>query len=326
MIRLLTGVLLSAAACAPASCQSSTSTAQKPDAAQIADLNLQKPDVMRLIALNEAAARNGEATHADPKRLVIFCKNLGILYADAGMPLKAVDAFGKAIALLKDGPQDQLAEEIGQLAVLHVALNKTREAEKEELQALHIREAVAEPVGIARAQSALAGLYDEERKFAEAADYANKAYEVLADRPDVAVADRIGVRHTLGFALTGMRNCDRGIQVLKEGHELAQNSPEIGMATLGYSEYVLGYGYWHCGDPTNAATWLERGTTDMKADFGWEHAAYVNVMKQYARFLRESGQQDAAVSAEAVVHQAQSIVDASTLADRTSGFRSSGSH
>ncbi|MFZ1939307.1 MAG: hypothetical protein WBA18_10120 [Terracidiphilus sp.] len=326
MIRLLTGVLLSAAACAPAICQSSTPTAQKADAAQIADLNLQKPDVLRLIALNESAARNSEATHADPKRLVIFYKNLGILYADAGMPLKAVDAFGQAIALLKNGPQDELAEEIGQLAVLHVALNKMRQAEKEELQALQIREAVADPVGIARAQSALAGLYDEERKFSVAADYAEKAYNILADRPDVAVADRIGVRHTLGFALTGMRNCERGIEVLKDGHDLALKSPGIGMATLAYSEYVLGFGYWHCGDRVTAATWLERGTTDMRADFGWSRAAYVNVMKQYARFLREGGQQDAAVSAEAVVHQAESVVDASTLADRAAGFRSTGSH
>jgi tetratricopeptide (TPR) repeat protein len=328
MIRFLIGVLLSVAACAQAICQSSTPPAQArhADAAPIQNSKLDKADVLQLISVNETAARDGESAHADPQRIAVFYKNLGILYADAGMPLKSEDALRRAITLLQNGPRDQLAVELGELAVLHVAMNKVRQAEKEELQALQIRETVPDPLGVARAQSALGGLYDAEGKYSEGLSYAQKAYDVLADSPDVGLPDRIGVRHTLGFALTGMRDCDRGIHVLQDALELAKVDPGIGQMSVGYSEFVLGFGYWHCDDRVNAANWLERGTTDMNSDFGWDRAMYVNAMKQYARFLRQDGQQEAAVSAEAVINQAQSVVDASTLTDTAKGFRSAGSH
>jgi hypothetical protein len=60
----------------------------------------------------------------------------------------------------------------------------------------------------------------------------------------------------------------------------------------------------------------------MRADYGWEHAMYVDAMKNYARFLRQNGQREAALTAEIVVRQAESIVDASALTGRTDGFRS----
>jgi tetratricopeptide (TPR) repeat protein len=326
MNRLLAGVLLSFAAGTVAAGQTASTAApdQKTVPAQVADWHFDKPEVLRLIALNESVARDGESAHADCKRMAMIYSNLGILYADVGMSLKAEDAFRQAIALLRDGPQDQLADVTEQMAALHLAMNKVPEAEKEEIGAFKIRQAVGDPVGIALAESTLAGLYDEERKFAKAADYAGKAYDVLANRQDVSALDRIGVRHTLGFALTGMRDCDRGIEVLKEGLDLAKTTPGIEPTSVGYGEYVLGYGYWHCGDRDHASLWMERGTTDMRAEFGWGHAIYVNAMKQYARFLRESGRQDAAVSAEAVVNQAESVVDAGALTGRTEGFRAVG--
>lgn len=242
---------------------------------------------------------------------------LGILYMDVGMGLKAEDAFRRAIALLKDGPQDQLANEVEQLAVLQTGMGEYREAEKTEIQALAIRQALADPVDIALSESAIAGIYDVERKFTKARNHAEKAYDVLADRTDVTAQDRIEVWHTLGLALTGLHDCDRGIGVLKDALEMARNSPGWGDASLGYSEYMLGIGYWHRGDRDHAAVWLQRGTTDLRAEFGWNRATYVYAMRQYALFLRQYGQADSAASAEAVVHQAESVVDASTLAGRT---------
>jgi tetratricopeptide (TPR) repeat protein len=327
MHRLLTGVLLLAVASRSATGQSTGITApeQKASAAQNAVENLSKPEVLRLIALNEAETRDGEKNHADRKQLILFYSNLGILYEDADMCFKAEDAMRRAIALLRDGPQDQLAAEIGQLAVLHVSMGMTRQAEKDEIQALQIRQAVGDPVGIALAERDLAGLYAGQRKFTKALDYAPKAFAILANRQDVSVVDRIAVRQTLGFALTGIRNCGPGIQALKDAFELAKSSTEENSQSVGYSEFLLGFGYWQCGDREHAAVWLQRGTTDMKGGFGWGQDMYVNAMKSYVRFLRESGQQEAAVSAEAVVHQAESVVDASALAGRTEGFRSAGS-
>jgi tetratricopeptide (TPR) repeat protein len=327
MIRLLTGVLLSALAGAAAVSQSNQAAmpGEKTGAAALADPLMDKAEVARLIALNEAAVRDGEASHADLKRLVMLYSNLGVLYEEAGMYLKAEDVIDRAIVLLKNGPQDRLAKEVDQLAVLHLAMHKTREAEKDEMQNMQIQKAIADPVGIAIAEGALAALYDEEGKFAKALDYAEKAYDVLADRAEVPVLDRIGVRHTLGFALTGLRECDRGLQTMKDALELAKTSPGLNNMEVGYSEFMLGFGYWHCGDRDRASTWLGHGTADMKTDYGWEHAMYVDAMKNYARFLRESGQREAAVTAESVVNQANAQVDAGALTGRTDGFRSSGS-
>jgi tetratricopeptide (TPR) repeat protein len=323
MIRLLTGVLLSFVAGIPAMSQTGAATA--PEDTIASPRQFDRAQVAHLIVLNELAVRDGEATHADTRHLVMYYSNLGNLYEDAGMYLKAEDAIRRAVLLLKDGPRKQLADELEQLATLHAAMDNTRQAEKEEIQDLRIRTAVGEPVGIAAAQGTLAALYDAEGKFPRALDYAEKAYDVLADREDVAVLDRIGVRHTLGYALTGLRSCDRGIALLKDALELSKSSPAVSITKVGYGEFLLGFGYSNCGDREHASEWLERGTTDMRADFGCDRIMYVSAMKKYARFLRESGQLEAANSVESVVVQAESIVDANTLTGRVQGFRSAGS-
>jgi tetratricopeptide (TPR) repeat protein len=319
MIRLLTGILLSAVAGVAAFGQSQQALAPQPQASspQPPTWLQDKAEVLRVIDLDEAEVRKGEASLADRMPLAATYSELGVLYVDAGMGLKAEDAFRRAIALLKHGPQDQLANELEQLAVLQSGMGEYREAKKNEIQALAIRQTLADPVDIALSESAIAGIYDDERKFAKARDYAEKAYDVLADRSDVGVQDRIEVWHTLGFALTGLHDCDRGIGVLKDALEMARSSPGWGDASLGYSEYMLGFGYWRCRDRDNADVWLQRGTTELKAEFGRSHATYVGAMKQYALFLRQNGQFQEAASAEAVVHQAESVVDASTLAGRT---------
>ncbi len=322
MIRILTGILLSAVAAVAALSQShpTTALAQQAGASQTAWLQ-DKAEVLRQINLREAEARSGEANHADPGRLAANYSSLAFLYMDAGMGLKAEDAFHRSIALLKDGPQDRLADQMEQLGVLQTGMGELRQAEKAELQALEIRRSLRDPVAIALTEELIAGVYDVERKFTRARHYAQEAYDALVGRADVSVPNRIKVWHALGFTLTGLHDCDRGIDVLKEALEMARNSAGWGDASVAYSEYALGFGYWHCSDQENAAVWLQRGTTDMKAEFGWSHATYVYAMKQYALFLRHFGRTDDAVSVEAVVRQAESVVDASTLTDRSEALR-----
>jgi tetratricopeptide (TPR) repeat protein len=328
MIRLLTGVLLLAAAGMTATSQLKAVIAPGQDggSAQSTSWKFDKPQLLQLIALNEKAARDGESQPVDRKQLIMIYSNLGILYEDAGLYLKAEEAMSRAIELLRNGPQDQLAGEIGQLAVLHASMGKMRQAEKDEMHALQIRRAVGDPMGIALAERDLADLYVQQRKFAKASELAAEAFEVLADRQDVSLFDRLTSRQTLGFTLTRIRNCEQGIQLLKDALALARSSAEVDLKSLGYAEYLLGFGYWNCSDSDHAAIWLEQGTTDMKGGFGWDQALYLNAMREYARFLRENGEQEAAVSAEAIVHQAEAVIDASALAGKAEGFRSAGSN
>ncbi len=282
-------------------------------------------ELLRQIAELEAEARTSEHGHADRNRLIEIYEHLGNFYANAGMYLKAEGAMRRAIPLMKNGPQGELASELGQLGVLHVQMKSIGQAERDEMQALRVREALGDQIGIALSWNDIAGLYDEQHKFTKAVDYGQKAYDVLANRTELKPDDRIAVRQTLGYALTAIRNCDVGIPMLKDALELSISSFGPEDPKLGYSEYLLGFGYWHCGEWGRAADWLERGTTRMKADFGWNRSLYLNAMQQYARFLRESGQLEAAVNAETVVNQADAVVDARTLTGMTKGLRSASS-
>jgi tetratricopeptide (TPR) repeat protein len=238
------------------------------------------------------------------------------------MYLKAEDAMLRAIALLKTGPQDQLAEEIGHLAVLHIAMGELRKAEKNQMEALAIRESVGDPVGIALTWSDLADLYIKQRQYKKALDYAQRAMDVLAGRPDVRASDRIAVRQTLAFALCGAGNCEKAIPLLKDAIDLSKSSFGVDSLPVGINEYLLGYAYWQSGNMHDAGEWMGRGIARMKVDLGWGHSIYINALRQYAKFLRKAGQAEAAASAEREINQAEALVDARTFTARTDAFRS----
>ncbi len=326
MIRLLQGILVFMFAAPLVAAQTNTLAAARPTASSMEAAARQpnKQELLERIALYEAAARKAKIDHLDPEILAKLYEHLGDFYADAALYLKSEEAMRLAIAYLKNGPQKELANEMGQLATVHLELGSPKQTERDEMQVLRIREAIGDPVDIALVWNDLASLYDEEQKFKKAVDYGGRAFQVLGNRPDVSASDSIAVRQAFGFALTGARDCARGIPILKDALAIAQGSYGEQSIDLGYAEYVLGIGYWHCGDQRNAAAWLQRGTTHMKADFGWNQTIYLNAMRQYARFLRSTGQPEAAASAESVVNQANALVDAQSFTGTAEGFRSAG--
>lgn len=279
-----------------------------------------KQSLLDRIALDEATTRQAEQADLAAATIAKLYEHLESQYADAGLYLKAEDAAHRAIAYLKDGSQNELAEEYTQAAILDVLMKNTKQAERDEMQALRVRKEIGDPVSIARTWKDLAGLYDVEEKFPKALGYAEQAYAVLADRPDVSADNRVAIRQAFGLALTATRQCARGIPVLQDSVAILESSEgEIGLG-VGYGQYLLGIGYWHCGDRDHAAEWLERGTTRMRADYGWQQTIYVDAMRHYADFLRSTGQMEAAATAEAVINQADAVVDAQSLAGRAESF------
>ena len=327
MNRLLSGFLTLALTGTIASGQQNTASGatQSSSSSQSTAADRQSSELLDAIAAEEAAARSNKASHANSVHSAEIYVALGNHYANAGMNLKAEDAMRRATALLKNGPPEKLAKEFGQLAVLHMEMGKARDAERDEIQALRSREAAGDPVGIALTWSEMSRMDNKERKSKEAIDYGQRAFNVLANRPDVSVDDRIAVRQSLGYALTAIRNCEQGIPMLKDALELSIASFSTDDPKQGLAEYELGFGYWQCGDRIHAAEWFERGTTNMQASSGWNRTLYLDAMAQYARFLRADGELQEADSAEAVVNQAKAVVDARTLGGTTEGFRSAGS-
>lgn len=272
-----------------------------------------KPELLRRVAVFEEAARNAPVAHASHESLLKIYLNLGALYEDLGMYLKSEDAMHRVISLLQDGPQDQLAEELGHLAVLHSVMGNIKQAEKDDMQALQVRKAVGDPTGIAFTWNDLADLYDKQRQFKKALNYAQKSFDVIGNNPAINPSDRIAVHQTLALALCGLRECDKAIPLLKEAVELSTASFGADNLLVGVDQYLLGWAYWHCGDMNSASELMERGTARMKIDLGWGHVVYVNAMDQYAQFLRQYGRMEAARSAESEVQQARSLVDARTF-------------
>ena len=135
-----------------------------------------KPELLKRIALYEDAERNAERTHPGMDSMVKIYQNLAALYEDAAMYTKSEDVMRREIALLRSGPQDRLANAIGHLAVLHIAMGDFRQAEKDNLEALRIRESAGDAVGVALSWTDLADLYVKERHFKQALDYAQKGY------------------------------------------------------------------------------------------------------------------------------------------------------
>jgi tetratricopeptide (TPR) repeat protein len=275
-----------------------------------------KPELLRRIAMYETAIQNAKATHPADASLAKIYLDLGGLYGDAAMYLKAEDAMRQGILLLRRGPQDKLAEAIGHLAVLHIGMGELREAEKEELEALRVRESVGEPVGTAETWNDLADVYVKQRQYKKAVDYATKAMEVLGNDPKVSADDRIAVRQTLGYALCGERNFEMGVPLLQEAIEMAKSRYGADSLEVGVAYYLLGYASWQNGDLRNAAEWMGWGITRMKVDMGWGHPVYLNAVSQYAQFLRQQGQMEAADAEQREVRQAQAVVDVRTFTAR----------
>jgi tetratricopeptide (TPR) repeat protein len=300
--------------------QAGENGAQMAAAARVDAAFPSKVELMRRIALYEDAERSAERTHPGLDSMVKIYSNLAGLYEDAGMYSQSEDQMRREIAMLRSGPQDELAEVFGHLGVLHIAMQDLRQAEKDDLEALRIRESVGDPVGIGLAWCDLADVYIKQKQFKKAQDYAQRAMTVLADDPKVNVADRIGARQTLAYVLCGLKQCGQAIPLLKDAVELEKTSYGENSLLTGTGWFLLGYAYWQNGDMTDAAEWMGRGTARMKVDLGWGHALYVNAISQYAKFLRQRGQVQEAASAERELRQIQSVVDARTLTASSSAF------
>lgn len=285
---------------------------------------LDRQELLRRIGIYEDEAREAGAAHASHETLAGIYRNLGNLYGDVGMYPTAEASSRRAIEWMKDGPQDQLAEEINHLSALHILMGKMREAEKDEMQALAICEKMGDPVGVALTWTHLSTLYYKEGQMKKSLEYAEKAYSVLADLKGLKASDRLGVLESVTFALCANHQCTQAIPIMKDAVAQAQTAYGEDSLSAGLASYVLGYVYWQCGDKTDAAEWMARGIKRMKVDLGWGHPLYVNAMAQYAKLLREAGQREEASNAENEVHRMQSVVDARTMTPRGDAFLSSG--
>jgi len=270
-------------------------------------------ELLRQVKLCEDALRHAESVHAAPETLAKIELVFGGLELDLGAYPQSEAAMQQAVKLLRGGSPQEVADALGRLAVVHIAMGEGGKAEKEDHEELALLEQAGEVRGSALARIDLANAEIKQQHFSKAIVDAQEALKVISDDPAVDASDRIAARQTLGSALCGARRCEEAIPVLKSALELSKTSYGQDSLATGIDYYLLGQVAWQCGDPADAAGWMQRGTARMKVDLGWGHVIYLRAMSEYAKFLRERGQTEQADSAEREVRMARSVVDARTL-------------
>lgn len=306
---LLAGAALHAQPGETASAQMAAAPQKKPEF-------LDRQEVFRRIGLYEEFARNANSLHLDNQSLVKVYRNLGALYVEAGMIPNAAAATQRAIDLMKDGPQDKLADEYNNLSSIHGLMGNLKQSEKDQMHALEIREKIGDPLGIALTWTDMAGVYYQERKFEKALAFAQKGYDVLGKRTDMNPTDHIAVLQTMAFALCDSHQCSNGVPIMKQAVEEAKRTYGPESLSAAAQGFALGYLYWRDGDTTDAAEWMRLSLARMKTFLGWGAPLYVNSMQRYVKFLHDTGERDEARNTEGEIHTLESVVDARSLMTR----------
>jgi tetratricopeptide (TPR) repeat protein len=282
----------------------------------------ERPELLKQISIHEEAVRQGEATHEPDGSLAKVYVELASMYADLAMYPRAEEAMLRGIALLRrdaEPKQGELASAIDDLAMLHVSMGDLNKGEKEGQQALQIRLKEGDRVAIGASYRQLSALYLKRREFKKSVEFGQKAMSAIGEDPRLNPDDWVAVRFTVARALCESDSCGRAIPLLQQGIEQAKLSYGENSLPVGMGEYQLGLTYWHDGATVDAARWLERGIALMKVELSWGHPTYISALREYAKFLRKYGTEEAAVAVEREVRQADAKVDVSTLSKMPSG-------
>ena len=315
-IRLVIGCLLAPLLCPLISAQQKMMSDVSP-----------RDQVLQRIADGEASALKAESAHADNLALGRIYAQLGLWYEDVGLWSRAEADLQRAISLLRHASEgnEDLAKSLDQLGSLHVSMGKLRESEREEHEALRLREKAADKLQIARSWSDLAALSLAQKKYPRAKEFAERATAELLVNSNAQPIDRVASRYTLALALCYVKACLSALPLLKDAVTEAQATMLASDLTVGFGNFLLGYVYWQSGDIAKAGEYMEHGKSIMAEHLGWQHPTYLGASRQYARFLRENSRVEDAEVIERQIRQAQTTVDVKALQTQEGAFSYTGS-
>jgi tetratricopeptide (TPR) repeat protein len=285
-----------------------------------------REDLARRIAFEEAAVRREESEHAPDVEVARTYAQLGLLYQDAAQWARSEAVMEHALSLLRHAPEpgETLAAILSQLGVLHVMMGKLRESEKEEQEGLKLRQQLGDHLQIAQSWNNLAALSLSQHKYEKARDYAQEAVAEFVANGRASAVDRITARYTLGLAICYLKDCLAAVPVIRAAVDEAKAQLGPNDFPIGVGIFLLGYTYWKSGNMLDAAPYLADGTSTMSRQLGWGHPTYLSALRQYAQFLHENRQVDAADVVERRIRQAEAVVDVHSIQAGQGMFRSDG--
>jgi tetratricopeptide (TPR) repeat protein len=281
-----------------------------------------KPEIEHRVSLVESAIRDREATHASDVALARLYMQVGLWYEDLAVWNRAEADMEHAVFLFRraSATNDELATALSNLGSMHVARGKLRDGEKEEMEALRLRQETRDPLLIARSESDLATLYLAQHKLEKAKDSAERSLHEVTTNGRADTLDRTYARYTYSMALCASNHCPEAIPVLTEAVSDAKATMQPGDFPIGCGEFLLGFAYWKSGNSASAAQYMGEGTAAMKEQLGWGHPIYLNALGKYAQVLRENRRGEEAKVLQREIQRAEAVVDVRSLETKTSAF------
>jgi tetratricopeptide (TPR) repeat protein len=281
-----------------------------------------KQEVERQVARFEDAIRVRESAHASDQVLARIYMQVGLWYEDLAVWNRSEADLEHAVFLFRraSASNEELATALSNLGSMHVARGNLRDGEKEEMEALRLRQENKDSLQIARSESDLAALYLAQHKFEKAKDAAERSLHEVITNGRADNVDRTYGRYVYSMALCSTNNCPQAISVLKDAVADAKATMQPADFPIGYGEFFLGFAYWRSGDSASAAQYMGEGTTLMKEQLGWGHPIYLSALGRYAQFLRESQRGEEAKVIQREIQRAEAVVDVRTLETKASAF------
>jgi tetratricopeptide (TPR) repeat protein len=310
---VMAALVLLFSACASGQPQEPAKTSATP--VYLTDPTAFKQELTHRITLQEASVRGMESSHSANNELANAYEKLGMLYESGAQWDRSEAALERSIALFRSSSvkTEELATAITQLGSMHLLMKKLKESEKETLEALKIRESLGNRLQIARSWNDLAAVYLAQNKFEKVRDYAQRALDEFNEDTLAGVFDKVSARFAIARALCSTKECSSAIPLLKTALEDAKTAPQANDLPTGLGYFLLGYAYWRSGEMSLAGENMAHGTTLMNTMLGWGHPVYLDTLRCYAQFLRESHNVEAANAVERQVHQAEAVVDVHSI-------------
>jgi tetratricopeptide (TPR) repeat protein len=274
-----------------------------------------RDEVLQRIAVGEETARKAESAHAANLALGRIYEQLGVWYEDAGLWDRAEADLEHAISLLRHASEgdNDLATSLDKLGSLHVSMGKLGDSEREEQEALRLREKAGDKLEIARSWSDLAALSLAQKKYSKAKDFAERATTELLTNSRAQAMDRIASRYTLSLALCYLKACLSALPLLTDAVQEATATMRPTDLPVGFGTFLLGYMYWKSGDTVKAGEYMERGKSILGEHLGWQHPTYLGASRAYARYLRDNSRVEEAEVIERQIRQAEATIDVRAL-------------
>jgi tetratricopeptide (TPR) repeat protein len=238
---------------------------------------------------------------------------LAILCQDAARYDESEGAYRKAIALLKNGDREMLAEALDHMGTMYVETGRFTKAEPLEQRALSIREELGVKGAIGTSYTHLAALEFGKKDLGLAETDAEMAVSLLApahaDEAHSSSAtpeQQMSALIDLSLVRCARGECTKATPELERALAIAHAHYGANSVPVGFLDFLVGYSHWKSGDSAPAAEAMKRGTEELGTQLGWGHPTYIAALRQYEVFLTQANRSGEAAGVAARIEQIES--------------------